>query len=64
VRTLSLALLLVSTGLPAGSEPARLNPEAPLRLVIPVKYGIKNIKCIGTLRFTHGLPVHNRKLTV
>jgi len=29
VRTLSLALLLVSTGLPAGSEPAHLNQDAP-----------------------------------
>ena len=25
---------------------------APLRLVIPVKYGIKNLKQVGTLRFT------------
>ena len=29
---------------------------APLRLVIPVKYGIKNIKCIGTIRFTDRRP--------
>ena len=31
-----------------------LTPEhgAPLRLVIPVKYGIKNLKRIGTIRFT------------
>ena len=31
-----------------------LTPEhgAPLRLVIPVKYGIKNLKQIGTIRFT------------
>ena len=29
---------------------------APLRLVIPVKYGIKNIKRIGTIRFTDRRP--------
>ena len=31
-----------------------LEPEhgAPLRLVIPVKYGIKNIKHIGKIKFT------------
>lgn len=29
---------------------------APLRLVIPVKYGIKNIKRIGTIRFTNDRP--------
>ncbi len=29
---------------------------APLRLVIPVKYGIKNIKRIGTIRFTEDRP--------
>jgi DMSO/TMAO reductase YedYZ molybdopterin-dependent catalytic subunit len=29
---------------------------APLRLVIPVKYGIKNIKRIGTIRFTNRRP--------
>lgn len=35
-----------------------LTPEhgAPLRLVIPVKYGIKNIKRIGTIRFTDERP--------
>jgi DMSO/TMAO reductase YedYZ molybdopterin-dependent catalytic subunit len=35
-----------------------LTPEhgAPLRLVIPVKYGIKNIKQIGTVRFTDVRP--------
>ena len=35
-----------------------LTPEhgAPLRLVIPVKYGIKNLKRIGTLRFTDERP--------
>ena len=35
-----------------------LTPEhgAPLRLVIPVKYGIKNLKRIGTIRFTDVRP--------
>jgi hypothetical protein len=35
-----------------------LTPEhgAPLRLVIPVKYGIKNLKQIGTIRFTEIRP--------
>ncbi len=37
---------------------APLTPEhgAPLRLAIPVKYGIKNIKRIGTIRFTADRP--------
>ena len=41
-------------GLPA----APLTPEhgAPLRLAIPLKYGIKNIKRIGTIRFTDARP--------
>jgi DMSO/TMAO reductase YedYZ molybdopterin-dependent catalytic subunit len=29
---------------------------APLRLAIPVKYGIKNIKCIGAIRFDDRRP--------
>jgi DMSO/TMAO reductase YedYZ molybdopterin-dependent catalytic subunit len=35
-----------------------LTPEhgAPLRLATPVKYGIKNIKRIGTIRFTNTRP--------
>jgi DMSO/TMAO reductase YedYZ molybdopterin-dependent catalytic subunit len=35
-----------------------LEPEhgAPLRLVIPVKYGIKNIKNIGLIRYTRDKP--------
>jgi DMSO/TMAO reductase YedYZ molybdopterin-dependent catalytic subunit len=35
-----------------------LTPEhgAPLRLVIPVKYGIKSLKQIGTIRFTDSHP--------
>ena len=37
---------------------APLTPKhgAPLRLVIPVKYGIKNLKQIGTIRFTDVRP--------
>jgi hypothetical protein len=37
---------------------APLTPDhgAPLRLAIPVKYGIKNIKRIGTIRFTDRRP--------
>jgi DMSO/TMAO reductase YedYZ molybdopterin-dependent catalytic subunit len=33
-----------------------LEHGAPLRLVTPVKYGIKNIKRIGTLAFTAKRP--------
>jgi hypothetical protein len=33
-------------------NPLPLMHGAPLRLAIPVKYGIKNIKRIGTIRFT------------
>ena len=35
-----------------------LTPEhgAPIRLVIPVKYGFKSIKRIGTIRFTDRRP--------
>ena len=29
---------------------------APLRLAIPVKYGVKNIKRIGTIRYSLGRP--------
>jgi DMSO/TMAO reductase YedYZ molybdopterin-dependent catalytic subunit len=32
--------------------PLPLLHGAPLRLAIPVKYGIKNIKRIGTIRYT------------
>jgi DMSO/TMAO reductase YedYZ molybdopterin-dependent catalytic subunit len=37
---------------------APLTPEhgAPLRLVIPLKYGIKNIKRIGSIKFTSSRP--------
>ncbi len=37
-------------------EPLSMPHGAPLRLAIPVKYGIKNIKRIGTLRFTDQRP--------
>jgi DMSO/TMAO reductase YedYZ molybdopterin-dependent catalytic subunit len=29
---------------------------APLRLVVPIKYGIKNLKCIGRITFSRGRP--------
>lgn len=38
-------------GRPLGAEHG-----APLRLIIPVKYGIKNIKRVGTIRFTDNRP--------
>jgi hypothetical protein len=37
-------------------EPLTPPHGAPLRLVIPVKYGIKNLKRIGTIRFTDERP--------
>ncbi len=37
-------------------KPLTLEHGAPLRLIIPVKYGIKNIKRIGTIRFTDKRP--------
>jgi DMSO/TMAO reductase YedYZ molybdopterin-dependent catalytic subunit len=33
-------------------KPLTIEHGAPLRLVIPVKYGIKNLKRIGTIRYT------------
>ena len=36
--------------------PLTLEDGAPLRLVTPVKYGIKSIKRIGTIRFTDDRP--------
>jgi DMSO/TMAO reductase YedYZ molybdopterin-dependent catalytic subunit len=39
-----------------GTQPLTDAHGAPLRLVIPVKYGIKNIKRIGTVRFTDQRP--------
>ncbi len=37
-------------------QPLTRTHGAPLRLVIPVKYGIKNIKRIGTIQFTDRRP--------
>jgi thiosulfate reductase cytochrome b subunit len=37
-------------------QPLSLDHGAPLRLVIPVKYGIKSIKRIGTITFTDNRP--------
>ena len=37
-------------------EPLALEHGAPLRLVIPVKYGIKNLKRIGTITYTDQKP--------
>jgi len=39
-----------------GGQPLTTNHGAPLRLAIPVKYGIKNIKRIGRIRFTDERP--------
>lgn len=36
--------------------PLRPNDGAPLRLIIPVKYGIKHLKRIGRIRFTDHRP--------
>jgi DMSO/TMAO reductase YedYZ molybdopterin-dependent catalytic subunit len=37
-------------------EPLTMEHGAPLRLAIPVKYGIKNIKRIGTIRYASQRP--------
>ena len=37
-------------------KPISLNHGAPLRLIIPVKYGIKNLKRIGTITFSNTRP--------
>jgi DMSO/TMAO reductase YedYZ molybdopterin-dependent catalytic subunit len=39
-----------------GGQPLSTGHGAPLRLAIPVKYGIKNIKRIGRIRFTDRRP--------
>ena len=36
--------------------PIRPGHGAPLRLIIPVKYGIKNLKRIGKISFTEKRP--------
>ena len=37
-------------------EPLPMNQGFPLRLIIPVKYGIKSIKRIGTIYFSNERP--------
>jgi DMSO/TMAO reductase YedYZ molybdopterin-dependent catalytic subunit len=37
-------------------QPLNWHHGAPLRLAIPIKYGIKNIKRIGTIRYTNVRP--------
>jgi DMSO/TMAO reductase YedYZ molybdopterin-dependent catalytic subunit len=37
-------------------QPLTLEHGAPLRLIIPVKYGIKNLKRIGTITFSDKRP--------
>jgi DMSO/TMAO reductase YedYZ molybdopterin-dependent catalytic subunit len=37
-------------------QPLTSDHGAPLRLIIPVKYGIKNIKRIGSIAFTNDRP--------
>ena len=37
-------------------EPVSIEHGAPLRLLIPTKYGIKNLKRVGTIRFTDQRP--------
>jgi DMSO/TMAO reductase YedYZ molybdopterin-dependent catalytic subunit len=37
-------------------QPLSLKHGAPLRLIIPVKYGIKNIKRIGKITYTDKRP--------
>jgi DMSO/TMAO reductase YedYZ molybdopterin-dependent catalytic subunit len=39
-----------------GGQPLTPDHGAPLRLVIPVKYGIKSLKQIGTIRFSDHRP--------
>ena len=38
------------------NKPLPLNQGAPLRLIIPVKYGVKNLKRIGTIYFSDNRP--------
>jgi len=37
-------------------EPLSVKHGYPLRLIIPIKYGIKHLKCIGTLFFSNDRP--------
>ncbi|MDB6015762.1 MAG: Oxidoreductase molybdopterin binding [Pedosphaera sp.] len=38
------------------NEPLTMAHGAPLRLLIPTKYGFKNLKCIGSIQFTNERP--------
>ncbi|UKT62272.1 molybdopterin-dependent oxidoreductase [Pedobacter mucosus] len=38
------------------NAPLTINHGAPLRLIVPVKYGIKNLKRIGTMSFSNTRP--------
>jgi DMSO/TMAO reductase YedYZ molybdopterin-dependent catalytic subunit len=37
-------------------EPLQIKHGGPLRLIIPTKYGIKNLKRIGVIRFQNRRP--------
>ncbi|HEY4108690.1 molybdopterin-dependent oxidoreductase, partial [Puia sp.] len=37
-------------------QPLPANHGAPLRLIIPVKYGVKNLKRIGRMNFSNDRP--------
>ncbi len=37
-------------------KPLPMNQGYPVRLIIPVKYGIKHLKCIGTMYFSDAKP--------
>ena len=37
-------------------QPLPLRHGAPLRLIIPVKYGVKNLKCVGKMFFSNDRP--------
>jgi DMSO/TMAO reductase YedYZ molybdopterin-dependent catalytic subunit len=37
-------------------QPLPLRHGAPLRLIIPVKYGVKNLKCVGKMFFSNERP--------
>lgn len=37
-------------------KPLQMAHGFPLRLIVPVKYGIKNLKCIGSIFFTNEKP--------
>jgi DMSO/TMAO reductase YedYZ molybdopterin-dependent catalytic subunit len=37
-------------------QPLPMNQGYPLRLIIPVKYGVKHLKRIGTIQFSNSKP--------